>query len=226
MPLKADLDATLNVTWAAVEAPNPLWSIKAMSRKMGKPEHFWRAGNHITFDKLYMVFAPWLWHIVSVYCLATNLPWRNQEIWPEVTQGLLFELWEGCMCLKLPLVSIKKPAEMNFLIERMWRGHFWSDDVATCVPNTLHKGEYTVRLQSLIVRVHWNNQKPTMDTVFWPAIISGLSESLGRKGRQIWDVSAESIQNGFSREPLSWTQRLGKKYLSLHLATHFNLPNN
>lgn len=191
---------------------------------MGKPEHCWRAGNHITFDKLYSFCTMTTTH--SEHLPHSNTPWYHQEIWPEVTQGILFELWEGWMCLKWHLVSINKPSEMNFLVEDMWRCHFWRDDVVTCVPVTWHKVEYTVRSQCLIVHAHWHNQKPTMDTVFWPAIISDLSESLGKIGRRMWDASAESIQNGFSREPLSWTHRLGEKYLSLHLATRFNLPNN
>lgn len=51
-------DATVNATWAAEEAPNPMWSIKAMSRKMGKPEPFWRGRVITSLLTSFVVFAP------------------------------------------------------------------------------------------------------------------------------------------------------------------------
>lgn len=143
MHLKADLDATVNATWEAVEGPNPMWSIKMMSRKMGKLKYFWRAGNHITFDKLYGFCTKATTHSERLPLSNTDLPWCAQETWPEVTQEILSKLWEGYMCyIKLPLVSINKPVEMNFLIDRMWHCDFWRDDVVTCVPVTWQSGMY------------------------------------------------------------------------------------
>lgn len=152
-------------------------------------------------------------HNERLWLSNTNLPWCDQEIWPEVTQGILFK---GYMCLKWPLVSINKPVEMHFQTERMWHREMMSHVSRShgIKGAILYGCSVWLSMRTGITRNHpWTLCSGQPSSLTCPTVSEENGDKCGTLARNRYKMASAENHSG-------------EKYLSPHLATRFNLPNN